>query len=235
MRLLPLFLLASVSILAGEGGSLSGTVKFDGDPPKPAVFDLKPEKKGDCKHDNMPDDTWVVNPANKGLRWVSVRIMTQIELPKPAQPFVVPRIDQKLCVFSPRVTLVAPGIGVEVLNPEGIAHNAHTIPLEAINLPFNRIIPADQKSLMIPGKRFLEEPEYIRLQCDMHGWMVAWIVVHDPRLAAITDADGKFKIDNLPAGKHKVLFNHEGVEQEKEFEIKAGADTNAGEILFKKK
>ena len=234
MRVLPILLFVAFSALAGEGGSLTGVVKIDGEVPKPAVLNIDPAKKGGCNHNNMPDEAWVVNPANKGLKWVSVRVM-DLELPAPQQPFPEQKIDQKLCVFSPRVTIVGPLAGVEVLNPEGIAHNAHTVPMEVTNDPFNRMIPANVPGLKIPGKRFLEAPEYIRLQCDIHGWMVAWIVVHDPRLAAVSDADGKFEIKNIPPGKYKVLFNHEGVEQEKQFEIKAGAATDAGEILFKKK
>lgn len=234
MRVLPLLLFIGASVLAGEGGSLTGVAKIDGEVPKPSVFNIAPEKKGGCNHEKMPDEAWVVNPANKGLKWVAVRVM-DVELPPPEQPFPEQKIDQKLCVFSPRVTVVGPLAGVEVLNPEGIAHNAHTLPLEGVNLPFNRMIPANVPGLKIPGKGFLQGPEYIQLQCDIHSWMKAFIVVHDPRLAAVTDADGKFEIKNIPPGKYKVLFNHEGAEQEKAFEIKAGAATDTGEILFKKK
>ena len=46
-----------------------------------------------------------------------------------------------------------------------------------------------------------EKPEVmVGLRCDIHPWMSAWVGVLDHPYFAVTDAEGKFEIENLPAG-----------------------------------
>ena len=52
--------------------------------------------------------------------------------------------------------------------------------------------------------------------------MLGWVAV-TPGPAAVTDASGVAKVENVPAGKHKVEVWHETLgKQEKEVEVKAG-------------
>ena len=47
------------------------------------------------------------------------------------------------------------------------------------------------------------------MECNIHPWMSAqWFIVDHP-YAAITDKDGKFKIENLPVGKHEFIIHHQ--------------------------
>jgi hypothetical protein len=46
-----------------------------------------------------------------------------------------------------------------------------------------------------------EEGLPVQVGCNIHPWMGAWLVVRKDPYAAITDADGKFTIKDLPAGK----------------------------------
>ena len=71
----------------------------------------------------------------------------------------------------------------------------------------------------------LEKPEFVKVTCDVHSWMLGWVAVV-PGLAGVTDKDGVVKIENVPAGKQKVEVWHETLgKQEKEVEVKAGAVT----------
>lgn len=218
---------------AAGTGSLKGIFKFDGPVPKPKFHSISKEKAGGCPHEDMPDESLVVDPQTRGMKWGIVRVMDVQTLSDP-EPTTV-EITQAGCKFTPRVSVVAPGSDIDVLNPDKLPHNVHTIPLDGINIPINRMMTANDAKLTVKGKKHNAEPELVQLQCDIHPWMKGYIVVHDPRFATVTAEDGKFVIENIPPGKYKVLFNHDLGEQEKEFEIKKDETTDAGEILFKVK
>src|SRR5207247_135319 len=71
----------------------------------------------------------------------------------------------------------------------------------------------------------LEKPEYVKLTCDVHSWMLGWVAV-TPGPAAVTDANGVAKIENVPPGKQTVEVWHETLgKQTKDVEVKAGQTT----------
>jgi plastocyanin len=214
-------------------GVLKGSIKYGGEPPALKMIKIAHERANGCKHEQIQDQGLIVDPQTRGIKWAVIRVMGAKAPREPEQKTV--EITQEGCVFSPRIVVIAPGSNVDILNPEKIPHNAHLIPLDGINSTYCRIMPANEIRMTIKGAKYFAEPELIRLQCDIHPWMRGFVVVHDPRFAAITAEDGKFEIKNIPAGKYKVLFNHDLGEQEKEFEIKKDETTDAGEILFKLK
>ena len=119
----------------------------------------------------------------------------------PAQAAKV-EMDQNGCVFIPRVVLVPAGGTVDFLNSDRLLHNIHATP--KLNASFNRTQP---KSRTIPVT--FEKPEIVRINCDLHAWMVGWVVVAAHPYYAITGADGQFAFDNLPPGQYKLQVWHE--------------------------
>ncbi|MEO6928341.1 MAG: hypothetical protein ABI190_04170, partial [Casimicrobiaceae bacterium] len=79
-------------------------------------------------------------------------------------------MDQKGCAFIPRVVLVPAGGTVDFLNSDRLLHNIHATP--SLNVSFNRTQP---KSRTIPIT--FAKPEIIRISCDLHSWMIGWVVV----------------------------------------------------------
>jgi hypothetical protein len=53
------------------------------------------------------------------------------------------------------------------------------------------------------------KPEIVRIECDLHSWMTAWVVVAAHPFYAVTGADGSFAFDNLPPGQYKLQIWHE--------------------------
>jgi uncharacterized protein (DUF2141 family) len=45
----------------------------------------------------------------------------------------------------------------------------------------------------------------VRVDCDAHGWMEAWIYVADNPYYAVTGADGKFTITDVPPGNYTLV------------------------------
>jgi len=111
-------------------------------------------------------------------------------------------MDQNGCVFIPRVVVVPAGGTVDFLNSDRLLHNIHATP--KLNVSFNRTQPKDRTIPVTFAK-----PEIVRINCDLHSWMVGWVVVAAHPYYAITGADGQFSFDNLPPGKYDIRIWHE--------------------------
>jgi hypothetical protein len=198
-------------------GTLVGTVTIDAVPkdypPPPVVAQggagLKPEDKAVCAAEPVPDETLVVNTANKGLANVIVYLEKRPGNIKPelAKPPQDPEFfDQKGCRFFPHVLVVQSGQPLLVKSDDTIPHNTHTRPKR--NVEFNQTIrPKDRDGVSCEYKKPESAP--VTVVCDLHTWMKAYHFPIDHPYAAVTDKDGKFKIEGLPAGKHSFNVWHE--------------------------
>ncbi|MBI3030720.1 MAG: carboxypeptidase regulatory-like domain-containing protein [Candidatus Rokubacteria bacterium] len=209
---------------AQGGGSIVGEVKFSGTPPAPKIVKVNKDNQA-CGNEKKSEE--LVVGANKGIRYAVVSLVGATgAAAKPAQK---PVLDQKGCQFSPHVLLLPAGAEVDILNPDGVLHNIHTF--STANPSINKAQPKFKK---VMTEKF-EKPEIIRVQCDAHSWMQSWIVVQGHPAYAVTDEGGAFKLDNVPAGKHKVEVWHETLgKMTREVEVKAGAPTKVTFELAKK-
>src|SRR3989449_11393331 len=156
----------------------------------------------------------VVVGSNKGLANAVVSVPGAKGAPKAMKATV----DQHGCKFVPHVTAMTPG-EVELKNSDDILHNIHTY--STANPSINKAQPKFKKVMT----EKLEEPEYVKLTCDVHSWMLGWVAV-TPGPAAVTDANGVAKIENVPPGKQTVEVWHETLgKQTKDVEVKAGQTT----------
>ena len=104
-------------------------------------------------------------------------------------------LDQRQCTFAPRVILVPAGGTVEFLNSDRLLHNIHST--SKGNPVFNRTQP---KGRTIPIA--FAKAEIVRIGCDLHSWMRAWVVVMEHPFYAVTGGDGDFALPDLPPGKY---------------------------------
>lgn len=80
-----------------------------------------------------------------------------------------------------------------MLNNDGILHNIHT--RSEINDEINKAQPKFLKRM----KLSFEKPEFVKITCDVHNWMQAWIVVAEHPYYVVTDESGKFELtDRYP-------------------------------------
>jgi plastocyanin len=184
---------------ASAAGGIKGTVVFGGPAPAQKKVDVTIDQYV-CGTDKDPGDLLV--SSRKELR----NAVVWIDNPPPDRASPAPgdkvSMDQHGCVFVPRVVIVQAGGTVDFLNSDRLLHNIHATP--KLNPSFNRTQP---KSRTIPVT--FAKPEIVRIVCDLHAWMVAWVVVAAHPLYAVTGADGQFAFDNLPPGKYKLNVWHE--------------------------
>ena len=84
---------------------------------------------------------------------------------------------------------------MEFLNNDRLLHNLHSA--STSNAVFNRTQP---KGRTIPIE--FRKPEIIRIDCDLHPWMRAWVVVAEHPFYAVTDERGEFVLANVPPGQY---------------------------------
>jgi len=207
-----------------SAGDLTGTITFKGTPPPER--ELAPIRDNpDCSAmypGALPKTKFYVVGSGGELADVVVYLkgVPSASTGASAPPAV---LDQKGCLYMPQLLAVQTGQKVVVKNSDPCVHNVHTRP--AANPEANQV--------QMPGGADLtftfDKPEpFLKFQCDVHPWMFAWISVFDHPYFAVSGADGKFTIKNVPPGKYTVEAAHRklGV-QTAEVEVKAeGAAQN---------
>lgn len=188
------------AVEVADGGTLTGVVRFAGTPPKLAP--LAVNKNREVCGEQKPSEALVIGPDG-GVRG-SVVLIEGVTRGKKATGEVV--LDNAKCLFVSHVTAVAPGDKVRVKNSDPILHNTHGF----LGKPtvFNLALP--NKDQMIDITRRLGKAGVVRILCDAHPHMFAWMVVHDSPYVAVTDERGAFRIDGIPPGTYRVTLWHEG-------------------------
>lgn len=198
-------------VQANGWGSIEGQFIVDGS------INVAPLlKKGDptakdaevCAAEDIPNDGLAIDPETKGLGSVVIfmRKAPKIhpDLVKSEEATV--EFDQKNCRFFPHAMVVRTDQKVVCKSSDSVAHNVHTNPFA--NSPANFIVqPNDATGT--PVAMPINESLPVKVVCDIHPWMIAWWVVTDHPYVAITDAQGKFTIQNLPEGEMEFRVWHE--------------------------
>ncbi|MCA9012752.1 MAG: hypothetical protein KDB01_23530 [Planctomycetaceae bacterium] len=197
-----------LNVVADDGwGTIKGRIAFSKDAPAPEKIDVERDPEV-CGVVGQFDESLLVHKDNHGIRNVAIWLETRDRIPvhpdldgRPQEP---PSIDNRDCRFEPRMLPVRTGQIFELKNSDPVAHNAAVYARR--NTPFSEIIPMNQPL----QKKFAKaETLPVRVDCSIHSWMKAWIIVSDHPYVAVTSADGTFELRNVPAGSWKFRFWHE--------------------------
>ena len=210
-----------------NGGAITGTVKIAGDVPEVKMINVDKDQKS-CGHDPKPSEALLVS-SDKNVRNAVVSITNISKGKKFNRPEGNSTIDQKGCVFIPHVIIVPPGSTIDLLNGDYVMHNIHSWSIK--NTSFNEGIAGGGE---LP--KTFEYPETVKMTCDVHKWMNAWIIVQDNPYYTITDESGSFRIEDVPAGTYTVQVWQESLGKAKqEVTVSAGGEAKADFELTKKK
>jgi plastocyanin len=176
------------------GGSIEGTVVYQGAVPTKKIIPTK-----DVEVCGAPREEPLIRVgADKAVESAVVYLA---EVPKgKAWPAAgkTPELNNLKCRFEPEVQVIPAG-SIDIVNSDPVLHNTHGYYDK--RTAFNLALP--NKDQRIPAE--LKRPGTVRVDCDAHGWMEGWIYVVDNPYFAITGADGKFSITDVPPGTYKLV------------------------------
>lgn len=194
-------------LLQDGGATVSGKVRFEGK--LPAKWK---DKKIDVAADpycssTSPDGhlTEVFRINDKGeVQNVFVWIQKGLEgknFPLPAGTVL---LDQVGCRYVPHVLGVRVGQGLLIRNSDATMHNIHST--SKANQEFNFGQPQKGAETV----KTFEAPEVmVKMKCDVHGWMGAYVGVVSHPFFAVSGEGGDFQLKDLPPGDYEVGAWHE--------------------------
>jgi hypothetical protein len=178
-------------------GSVSGTVHFQGNKPPARPIDMSEDPACVAAHHGKPIDESLLVSSRGGLANAFIYLKSGLGDKRFETPSTPVTIDQAGCWFHPRVLGIQTSQTLSVVNSDPVTHNIH--PMAEINREWNHSQGAGDTPL---ARRFTKPEVMIRVKCNIHSWMHAFIGVVDNPYFAVSNADGTFKIGNLPAGTY---------------------------------
>lgn len=215
-----------------DAGRLSGRVLFEGRVARswmaPEVDWTPPETSLQTEPDSSaaPSPPAIQVTATGGVREVAVWLENDAARKEVRARELPPvEIDQKGSVFWPQMVVLTRGGTLKLKNSDGINHNVHLLSHR------------QEKNFLLKSLEerevALQHSDAIRVTCDLHAWMRSSLVVVETPYYAVTDREGNFVIEGVPAGKYELKIAHHRFKGEPEalpVEIKAG---EAAEVVVK--
>jgi plastocyanin len=112
-------------------------------------------------------------------------------------------MDQRHETFVPYVLAIMAGTTVDFTNNDHTYHNVFSLS-KARRFDLGRYATGQSKSV-----RF-DRPGVVRVFCEIHSHMSAFILVFAHRFFSTTDADGRYRIDNVPPGAYTIVAWNDG-------------------------
>jgi hypothetical protein len=186
--------LACAQVAAAQTGSVIGTISTSAKGTAPVRVTIDQKICGN----ELPDEAIVVDA--QGHLANAVVVLTGV---KRAAADAV--ITNEKCRFAPRVQLAKPNATIRTTSKDPMLHTTQA-QLENGRTLFNVALPVPGLNINKP----IGAAGTVRLSCNTHPWMRGWVIVTDDA-AAISGADGKFSLDNVPPGTYELRVWHESL------------------------
>ena len=182
-------------------GSITGEVKFTDDPlTTPAI---QVSKDQDYCGETLPNETYLVG-SDGGLKNVVVFVETAASYAA-GDPQKENILSNTGCRYSPRILAMQKGEKLQVKNNDPKLHIPHSYRED--RTVFNLSLPF--KGTTIDATPRIRQAGVLKVVCDTHAWMLAYIHIFDHPYFAVTDERGMFTISNLAAGSYVLKAWHE--------------------------
>jgi hypothetical protein len=193
----PVFANSYAVVDVSNGGTIHGTVKLSG--PAPTVAPIKVTKNQDYCGNSIPNPVYEVGKSG-GLQNVEV-YLKDVTKGRPVATDTITLVNDH-CMFHPRVQGSSVGQQIKVSSNDPILHNTHPQNSETNATIYNIALPFKGFSVTKP---LPATPQLIKVKCDAHEWMHAWVWEFDHPYFATTGDDGQFTIKGVPPGTYTLV------------------------------
>ncbi len=175
-------------------------VKFILDGKAPAPSKIDGSRDPFCGALDILTDDLIVSKEG-GIKNIALMLDergSKIDIPDELRkaPQAVHKLDNKNCMFEPQVLLVRTGQAIDVINSDQSSHNANFSFFK--NDPINILIPPGASKKITPQEA---EIAAIPVECNIHPWMKAHVIVTDHPFVGLSNEDGVLEISDLPPGE----------------------------------
>jgi len=200
----------------GEWATLRGRVVWPGPLPQPKFATVTADVAACCKDGPLADTSLQVDAESRGVKNVVVwlrpdtddrrdtfppdRAHPALKIPTPTEHV----IDQPKCQFEPRIVVAREGDALVFRNSAAVPHNVN---IASDYHDLSRTIPSGGNYRVT--RPLVAEPLPLLIKCDIHPWMAGRVRVFDHPYFAATDAEGHFKLEQVPAGRWRIVYWHE--------------------------
>ena len=211
-------------VTVSGGGKIEGKVVFQGNVPTKKIIPTKDKEV--CG--GPRDEPMILVGPGKGVQDAVVYLKEVAKGKAWGKPDKTPEIDNVKCKFEPSVQVIRAG-SIDIVNTDPVLHNTHGF--YGKRTAFNLALPNKGDRIT----KQLDKAGQVRVECDAHGWMLAWVYVADNPYYALTTKDGSFSIADIPPGDYTLVAS-QGYTGDTEISVTVKANESAKvSIELKKK
>lgn len=125
-------------------------------------------------------------------------------------------LDQRNETFVPPVVAVTVGSTVEFPNSDRVYHNVFSLS-KPRRFDLGRYPRGQSRSVVF------DRPGVVRVFCEIHSHMSAYVLVFAHRFFAVTDAEGRYRLEGVPPGGYTLaLWNDGAVRARRDVRVESG-------------
>ncbi len=192
----------SPEALTGKTFPVKGVVTFSGEVPLGKKLNLPSGCNKPGAGDVYSNEVIVHNGKLQNVLITINRSYIKAAFPDIPKEEVI--MDQKGCMYHPRLAVARVGQKVTFVNSDPIFHNVRSV--TSVNERFNVAMPKKNQQ----ETKIFHRPElFLQAKCSVHPWMGAYVAVLDHPFFAISNEKGEFTLPSLPEGEYLVEAWHE--------------------------
>lgn len=174
-------------------GSIAGKVMFQGTPPERRKLDMSSDPVCTANNFVLAQDGAVSPGGTLPNVFLYLKDVPGTFKP-PAEPVV---LNQSGCMYFPHVFGVMAGQSLRIVSNDATTHNIHFVSTQN----------PDWNHSQLPGatplvNKFAHPEIMIKVHCNEHPWMSAYVAVTSDPFYSVTDENGAFSIQNVPPGEY---------------------------------
>jgi hypothetical protein len=187
-----------------EQGTLTGTITFEGEVPKPKLFDMSADEVCVQLNPKAQTEDAIVTDGKLANVFVYVKSGGALDAYQFETPMAEVVLEHKRCRLSPHILGLQVGQTLNILNSDPTFHNSHPTPKN--NREWNQSQPAGAPPIAV---QFAKPETFIPLKDNQHPWEKAYLGVFTHPFFAVSRRDGSYRIEGLPAGSYTIVAWHE--------------------------